>query len=71
MGCVQPGMHISLCRKEGANGTGIYKYDMNLLRSERGFMCYACEYVTQSSIEVMYMSKRIKGEYEEKVSIIA
>ena len=22
MGCVQPGMHISLCRKEGANGNG-------------------------------------------------
>ena len=62
MGCVQPGMHISLCRKEGANGTGIYKYDMNLLRSERGFMCYACEYVTQSSIRSnVYVQKNQRG----------
>ena len=37
MGCVQPGMHISLCRKEGAKWqrqTGIYRFDMKLLRSE-------------------------------------
>ena len=66
MGCVQPGMHISLCRKEGANGTGICKYDTNLLRSGWGFMLHPYENVTYRSTVVMYMSKRIKGEHEEK-----
>ena len=38
MGCVQSGMHISLCRKEGANGTVTYKYDIQVVRNKWGFM---------------------------------
>ena len=33
MGCVQPGMHISLCkRKESTNGNTYSKYDVKFLR---------------------------------------